>query len=196
MAAGFTEFLLTSFLIELTPGPNMVWLAALAFSKGRRPALIAVAGVATGLAMLGVLAALGLGALVAASPWIYQTIRTFGFLYLLWLAWQTWQPVSPEEGGFGSFRDGLVTNLLNPKAGLFYIAVLPAFVDPSKGPLLNQTMILVAAYVAVATVVHAAIVIFASSLRKLLVANGRILFVRRGLALGLVSVALWFLWKT
>jgi threonine/homoserine/homoserine lactone efflux protein len=196
--AGFQEFLLTSFLIELTPGPNMAWLAALALSKGRKSALIAVAGVASGLALLGGLAALGLGAVVAASPWLYQTIRAFGFLYLLWLAWETWMPPSPDEaeGGFGSFRDGLVTNLLNPKAGLFYAAVLPAFIDPAKGPVFNQTLILVAAYVAVATAVHVAIVIFASSLRKALVAGGRIMIVRRGLALGLVAVALWFLWKT
>ncbi len=194
--AGIPEFLLTSFLIELTPGPNMAWLAALALSKGRKLALIAVAGVASGLALLGGLAAIGLGAVVAASPWLYLTIRTFGFFYLLWLAWQTWQPASPDEGGFGSFRDGLVTNLLNPKAGLFYIAVLPTFIDPASGPVLNQTLTLVIGYVAVATAVHAAIVIFAASLRKALVADGSIQIVRRGLALGLVAVALWFFWKT
>jgi threonine/homoserine/homoserine lactone efflux protein len=197
MAAGIPEFLLTSLLIELTPGPNMAWLAALALSKGRRPALIAVAGVATGLALLGVLAALGLGAVVAASPWLYQTIRAFGFLYLLWLAWTTWRsPQGEAEGGFGSFRDGLVTNLLNPKAGLFYMAVLPAFVDPANGPVMPQTLLLVAAYVAVATAVHAAIVIFASGARTVLAGKGGIILVRRGLALGLVVVALWFLWNT
>jgi threonine/homoserine/homoserine lactone efflux protein len=190
------EFLLTSLLIELTPGPNMAWLAALALAKGRRPAIVAVAGVATGLAILGVLAALGLGAAVIATPWLYQTIRGFGFLYLLWLAWETWQPAAAEEGGFGSFRDGFVTNLLNPKAGLFYVTVLPAFVDPAKGSMLNQTLVHVAAYVGVATAIHAAIVIFASALRGAIVAENRIMVVRRGLALGLVTVALWFLWKT
>jgi threonine/homoserine/homoserine lactone efflux protein len=197
MAAGIPEFLLTSLLIELTPGPNMAWLAALALSKGRRPALIAVAGVATGLALLGALAALGLGALVEASPWLYQTIRAFGFLYLLWLAWDTWRPPQPEgEGGFGTFRDGLMTNLLNPKAGLFYMAVLPAFVDPARSGVMQQTLMLVAAYVTVATVVHAAIVLFAARAREAFIGDGWIVPVRRALALGLVAVALWFLWKT
>lgn len=190
------SFLLTSLLIELTPGPNMAWLAALALAKGRRTAMIAVAGVATGLLLLGLLAAFGLGALVAASPWLYQTIRAFGFLYLLYLAWDTWKPPGAEEGGFGSFRDGLMTNLLNPKAGMFYIAVLPAFVDPEKGAVLPQTLTLVLAYVGVATAVHAAIVIFASGARDALSAGGRLTLVRRALALGLVAVALWFLWST
>jgi threonine/homoserine/homoserine lactone efflux protein len=191
------SFLLTSLLIELTPGPNMAWLAALALSKGRRPALIAVAGVATGLLLLGLLAALGLGAVVAASPWLYQTIRAFGFLYLLWLAWDTWRPPSPnDQGGFRSFRDGLMTNLLNPKAGMFYIAVLPAFVEPAKGAVLPQTLILVAAYVLVATVVHAGIVLFAARTREAFAGDGWIVPVRRALALGLVAVALWFLWST
>jgi threonine/homoserine/homoserine lactone efflux protein len=189
--------MLTSLLIELTPGPNMAWLAAVALSKGRRPALMAVAGVALGLFLLGCIAALGLGAIVAATPWLYQTIRGFGFLYLLWLAWETWRP--PAENGeddFGSFRDGLVANLLNPKAGMFYIAILPAFLDPSHGFPLAQTLLFVVVYVAVATAVHATIVIFAARAREALAARQGVQRIRRLLALGLVAVALWFLWST
>jgi threonine/homoserine/homoserine lactone efflux protein len=175
----------------------MAWLAALALANGRRPALLAVAGVSTGLLVLGLLAALGLGAVIAASPWLYQTLRAFGFLYLLYLAWDTWRPPPPEDGsGFGSFRDGLITNLLNPKAGLFYLTVLPAFVDPDSGSLAIQTVTLVMAYVAVATAVHTAIVIFASGARDVLERKGATSVVRRLLALGLVAVAIWFLWST
>ncbi len=189
--------MVTSLLIELTPGPNMAWLAAVALSKGRRPALMAVAGVALGLLILGCVAALGLGAIVAATPWLYQTIRAFGFLYLLWLAWDTWRP--PREStdeDFGSFRDGLVANLLNPKAGLFYIAILPAFVDPTRGFPLAQTFLLVVLYVGVATAVHGTIVLFAARARDALAARQGVQHVRRLLAVGLVAVALWFLWNT
>jgi threonine/homoserine/homoserine lactone efflux protein len=196
-AGHMLSFLITSFLIELTPGPNMAWLAALALAKGRRPALIAVAGVSTGLLLLGLLAALGLGAIVAASPWLYHLLRAFGFLYLLYLAWETWKPPKPEDGsGFGSFRDGMMTNLLNPKAGLFYLAVLPSFIQPTGGSIANQTVILVVAYVAVATAVHSAIVLFAASARGVLEQQGLTARVRQGLSLGLVAVALWFLWST
>jgi threonine/homoserine/homoserine lactone efflux protein len=195
--AGLSEFLLTSLIIELTPGPNMAWLAATALAKGRGPALAAVAGVSLGLALLGGLAAVGLGVLVASSPWLFQTIRGFGFLYLLYLAYETWRPSAMmDEGGFASFRDGLLTNLLNPKAGLFYVAVLPAFIDPATGALLPQTLGLVAAYVVVATAVHATIVLFAASARGALEKQNAVTPVRRALAVGLAGVAFWFLWST
>jgi threonine/homoserine/homoserine lactone efflux protein len=191
------SFLVASLLIELTPGPNMAWLAAVALSRGRRAALLAVAGVASGLAVLGLLAAAGLGAMVAASPVLYQAVRVSGFLFLLWLAWDTWRPPQADEGGFGSFRDGFVTNLLNPKAGLFYIAVLPAYIDPARPDVIRETLVLVAAYVLVATAIHASIVLFASTARAALIGDGRrIVAIRRILALGLVAVAIWFVWKT
>jgi threonine/homoserine/homoserine lactone efflux protein len=174
----------------------MAWLAALSLSRGRKAAFMAVAGVSTGLLLLGLMAAAGLGTLIATSPELYQALRTFGVLYLLWLAYDTWRSPQPEESEFGSFRDGLITNLLNPKAGMFYISVLPAFLDPAKGAVSTQTLILVLAYIAVATAVHAAIVIFASAARSALGIESRMTLVRRALALGLVAVALWFFWST
>jgi threonine/homoserine/homoserine lactone efflux protein len=197
--AGIPEFLLTSFLIELTPGPNMAYLAALAVSRGRCAALAAVAGVALGLLILGCLAAVGLQALILASPWLYQTIRAVGFLYLLWLAWETWgmpEADSSESMAFEGFRKGLITNLLNPKAGVFYIAVLPAFVNPLAGSIAFQSSILAVLYVSVATIIHIAIVLFADAAGRAFASGGRIVIIRRCLALGLVGVAFWFLWKT
>jgi threonine/homoserine/homoserine lactone efflux protein len=190
-------FLLASLLIELTPGPNMAWLASVALAKGRRAALVAVAGVSIGLFLLGLLAALGLGAIVTASPWVYQTIRAFGFLYLLWLAWDIWRvPSVDEPETFSTFRDGLLTNLLNPKAGAFYLTMLPPFIDASRTDVVAQTLKLVAAYVAVATAVHAAIAVFASAARATLMDERRVVFVRRCLAVALVAVAFWFLART
>jgi threonine/homoserine/homoserine lactone efflux protein len=197
--AGIPEFLLTSLLIELTPGPNMAYLAALTIARGRFVALSAVAGVALGLMLLGLFAALGLQTLVLASPRLYQAIRYAGFFYLLWLAWETWQ--TPGTGGegneaFDGFRKGLITNVLNPKAGIFYLAVLPAFVVPNSANVAMQSVFLATLYVGVATIIHTIIVLFADAAGRALHAESRTLIIRRGLALGLAAVAFWFLWKT
>ena len=144
----FWAFVLASALIELTPGPNMAWLAIVGATEGRRPAYAAVAGVALGLAVIGLAAALGVAALVTTSPALYSGLRWGGVVYLLWLAWDSWRDVDGEaEARIAGrrlalyFRRGLVTNLLNPKAAVFYVAVLPGFTSPAL-PALPQTLTL------------------------------------------------------
>ena len=192
----------TSALIELTPGPNMAYLAIVGASQGRKPGYAAVAGVALGLAIVGIAAALGLAAAINASPALYQALRWGGVIYLLWLAYDGWQDASEEieHAPLGSsnaiyFRRGLITNILNPKAAVFYIAVLPGFVDPA-GAIMPQTLLLSATYVAVATVIHLAIVTAAGAMRPLLEDPQRSRNVRRGLSVALALVAIWFAWKT
>lgn len=199
---GLTAFVLTSLLIELTPGPNMAWLALVAATEGRRPGYAAVAGVALGLSVIGVTAAFGLAAMIAATPVLYQGLRWGGVLYLLWLAWDGWRDAdgAAENGHRGitlsrAFRRGLVTNLLNPKAAVFYVAVLPGFTDPGA-PVLTETLILTAAYVTVATVIHAGIVTLAGSANALLGNPERSRVVRRVLSASLGLVALWFFWSS
>ncbi len=155
-------FALTSLIIELTPGPNMAYLAMIAATEGRRPGYAAVAGVALGLAVVGLIAAFGLATAITAQPVLYQTLRWGGVGYLLWLAWDGWRDADAalEHAARGStllryFRRGLVTNLLNPKAAVFYIAVLPGFLPAEAA--VAQAVALSATYVAVATGVHLAI---------------------------------------
>lgn len=195
-------FLLTSLILELTPGPNMGTLASLALERGRRAGLTAVGGVSLGLAIVGVLAALGLAAAISESPAIYQALRWAGVLYLLYLALDAWRNAgggdivaSPSDGG-SLFAHGLMLNLLNPKAALFYIAVLPTFIDPARGFLLGQNLILVAIYVAVATAVHAGVVLLAAWLRPVLLAGVGERIVRRSLAALMALIAIWFAWQT
>lgn len=199
---GFWPFALASTLIELTPGPNMAWLAMVAATDGRRVGYAAVAGVALGLGLIGTAAAVGLAAAVAATPAIYEALRWGGVLYLLWLAWDGWRDAGDEaaNGNNGvtpaaAFRRGLLTNLLNPKAALFYVAALPGFTDPA-GPVLAETLILTAAYVAVATLIHAMIVTLAGSAHALLDNPDRSRLVRRVLSVALAFVALWFAWSS
>jgi threonine/homoserine/homoserine lactone efflux protein len=190
-------FMLTSFLIELTPGPNMAYLATVALAEGRRPALMAVAGVALGLAVSGIGAALGLTALAVSYPILLVALRYGGIAYLFWLAWDTWkEPKADGADELASFRRGLITNLLNPKAFVFYLSVLPGFLSDGLASALPVTLVYVAVYVLIATLVHAGIVLAADTLRPALMASGTQLMIRRVLAMGLVGVALWFAWST
>ncbi len=200
-AATLAAFALTSLLIELTPGPNMAYLALIAATEGRKPGYAAVAGVAIGLAVIGVAAALGLAALISASPVAYQALRWAGVAYLLWLAWEGWRGTTEkgEHAELGSplglfFRRGLITNLLNPKAAVFYVAVLPGFLVVEPG--ISDVITLSAVYVGVATGVHAGIVTAAGAARDWLADARREKAVRRGLSLALVGVAAWMVWKT
>lgn len=194
------EFAATSLLIELTPGPNMAYLAAVAISLGKRRALMATLGVALGLAIVGALAAFGLTAAIEAKPAIFAALRYGGALYLFWLAIDAWRHGAGEAHGaaddFASFRRGLFTNLLNPKAALFYVAVLPSFIDPARDDLLRQNLTLVAVYVGVATAVHAMIVLMSDRLRPWLRSQASERAIRRALALALAAIAIWFLYAT
>ncbi|HEY8129207.1 MAG TPA: LysE family translocator [Hyphomicrobium sp.] len=196
-------FLWISFIVELTPGPNMTYLAVLTLVEGRRAGFATVAGVAAGLLLVGILAAFGVAAFVSESPILYGLIRWLGVFYMLWLAYDIWRGVEPSEADESAptspagtyFGRGFLTNVLNPKAAIFYIAVLPQFVDPSR-MLLPQTLVLSVAYTFVATAVHATIVALASRMRPVLQDAGRMQTIRRILAAGLVFVAIWLHWST
>ena len=193
-------YIVACIAIELTPGPNMTWLAILSLDQGRRAGLMALAGVATGLAVIGVAAALGAAALITSSEIAWQVLRWAGICYLLYLAYDIWRGTeegvqAPATSDFAAFRMGLITNLLNPKAAIFYLTVPPRFIadgtDPLTG-LLWLTMI----YVAVATAIHAGIVLLAGSARTLLTSTPRITTVRRVMAVLLAGVAVWLAFTT
>jgi threonine/homoserine/homoserine lactone efflux protein len=195
-------FAVTAVLIELTPGPNMGYLAVVAASAGRRAGLAATAGVAVGLLSAGIASSLGLAAIVATSGLVYELLGWSGAFYLLWLAWEGWRdvPAGIEKpidvnGHAEYFFRGFIANLLNPKAGIFYLSVLPAFIDEAR-PLLLQTAILLAVYVTIATVIHASVVIGAAAIRPVLDNRGNNMIVRRILSVSLVLVAGWLLYTT
>lgn len=188
-------FALTCLLVELTPGPNMTYLALVALREGRRAGYAAVAGVALGLALVGLAAGLGAAELIAASPMIYQAMKWAGVAYFAWLTWESWTDAGaaagedpPPDGQL--FRRGLVTNLLNPKAVIFYGAVLPAFFDPVQ-PVQHQALVLSAVYVLVATAVHAAIVTLAGALRPMLTDAGLMRMAGKVFAVPLAGVGIW-----
>jgi len=196
-------FAVTALVIELTPGPNLAYLAILSATEGRRAGFAAVLGIAVGLLVVGLAAALGLTAIIMTSRWLYELLRWGGILYLLWLAWAGWrgEPDTPAGAVTSApsrskfFLQGLTTNLLNPKAGLFYIAVLPEFVDQTK-PVISQAAMLSVIYVAIATSVHSTIVTLAGATRPWLEQGHREIVARRVLSLLLAVIAVWLFTAT
>lgn len=192
-------FLAMVLLIEATPGPNMAYLATLTLTEGRRAGLQAVIGVALGLSLVGVAAALGLAEVLTRSPLAWSLLRWAGIAYLLWLAWDGWRGAAdPSPGQLQShgrsprfLLRGLTTNLLNPKAALFYVAMLPEFVTP-LAPALPQILTLTAISVAVASLIHVTIVALAAQAHRFLASPKRAQTTRRVLAIALLVVAIWF----
>jgi threonine/homoserine/homoserine lactone efflux protein len=133
------EFILTVLLLELTPGPNMAYLATLTLDRGRRAGLLATAGVAAGLSVHAIVAALGLGVLISQAPMIYNLLRWTGVAYLLYLAWETWQSNGKTRSNMAAaassslFWRGFFSNVFNPKSILFFISVVPGFIQHDSG---------------------------------------------------------------
>jgi threonine/homoserine/homoserine lactone efflux protein len=181
----------------------MAYLAVLSTFTGRRAGVAATLGIALGLMIVGLASALGLAAVVANSRLLYEGLRWIGALYLFWLAWEGWrgeQETSPGNAPWPTehskyFLRGLVTNLFNPKAGVFYVAMLPTFLDEAR-PLLSQAVILAAIYVSLATSVHLAVVLAADAARPWLEDRQRSGITRRILSLLLVAIAVWLLFAT
>lgn len=198
--AAWASLMLAILLIELTPGPNMAWLAALSLGQGRRAGLAACAGIALGLLVNALVAGFGVAAFVVANPGWWEVLRWSGVAFMLWLAWEAWRDagVPPkaeaeplQRPAQRHFVSGLVVNLLNPKALLFFAVLIPQYLGSGAPP---ATLVIAVSLVSVviATAVHVAIVLTGSSLSRWLADGGRSRPVRRGLALSLLLVALWF----
>jgi threonine/homoserine/homoserine lactone efflux protein len=194
------SFLVTSILIELTPGPNMTWLATLGASRGRKIALAAVAGICLGLAVAGLVAGIGLTAVLTQWPVLFQALRWFGTVYLFYLAWEAWTNSDGHEGQLDggatrAFQQGLISNILNPKAYLFYAAVLPQFITGSM-PVVAEVSMFTAIYVVVATAIHSAIAILSGSLASFLKTSPNAITIRQSLAILIAMAAIWFFYST
>jgi threonine/homoserine/homoserine lactone efflux protein len=136
-------FLGLSVLLILTPGPNQALLTSRVLSGGRRAGWAVVRGLSCGMALHVVAAIVGLSALLASSSTVFGWVKLLGGAYLVYLgataflrarrrADEDAAPEPPERAG-SPFRDGLMSMALNPKAGVFFVAVVPQFVTPGAG---------------------------------------------------------------
>jgi threonine/homoserine/homoserine lactone efflux protein len=184
----------------LTPGPNMIYLISRSICQGRMAGLISLAGVALGFLFYMVFAALGITSLIFAVPYAYDALRLTGAAYLLYLAWQALKPDGrspfqvrdlPKDSNGKLFAMGLVTNLLNPKVAMLYLSLLPQFIDPSRGDVLAQSLLLGSMQVAISVSVNALIAITAGTIAAFLARRPRWVMAQRwimGTVLGGLAV--------
>ena len=196
MSINWIEFGFAVLVIELTPGPNMAWLAALSLAEGRRAGWVATAGIGIGLALNAMLAALGLVELLSVRPGLQSGLRWAGVGLMLFLAWQAWREAdltgtTAQHRGLGRhFLSGLLVNLFNPKAMLFFVVVVPPFLG-GAAPSIAQAMGFAAISVGLATAVHLGIVAGGARAHGLSGNPRRMQKVRRVMALIMLGVALW-----
>lgn len=193
-------FALVALGMVLTPGPNMIYLISRSISQGRIAGLISLGGVALGFVFYMLCAALGLTALLFAVPYAYDALRFAGAAYLLWLAWQAVRPGGrspfqvhklPADSPRKLFAMGFLTNLLNPKIAMLYLALLPQFIDPAQGSMLTQSVALGFTQIAVSVSVNAMIAIAAGSIAAFLASHPAWLVIQRWL-MGTVLAGLAF----
>lgn len=192
-------FALAVLLVELTPGPNMGWLVTLTLAEGKRAGLAAIGGIALGLAGNAALSVLAASFILAQNAALAQVMSALAAALMAWLAWQAWRAsgnptAAATPAARPSFYAGLVINLLNPKAALFFITVMPQFIAGGP-PSLPQGLAMAAISVSIATSIHFALVLGAERMRPILMAQNRALIVRRVLAVGMLGVAAWFVIK-
>jgi len=166
-------FALVSLAVVLTPGPNMIYLISRSITQGPAAGMVSLGGVALGFVFYMLCAAFGITALLFAIPFAYDALRLSGAAYLLWLAWQALKPGGRSpfkvrqlavDGPRKLFAMGLLTNLLNPKIAMLYLALLPQFIDPATGSVLTQSLALGSVQTVISVSVNAMIALAAGSI--------------------------------
>jgi len=147
LGTAVATFALVALALTLTPGLDSALVLRSALTKGRREAAATGAGIIAGLFVWGAAAAVGVSALLTASHLAYEGLRFVGAAYLVWfgvrllvraLRPDTHAPEADavvQGSAWRAARQGLATNLLNPKVGVFYVALLPQFIPPHDNPL-------------------------------------------------------------
>ncbi|WP_025120946.1 MULTISPECIES: LysE family translocator [unclassified Serratia (in: enterobacteria)] len=160
--------------LTVTPGPDMLLIASRSLSQGRGAGFASLAGIQLGTYCHALAAALGLSQLFVAVPLAYDAVRLLGAAYLLYLAWKTLRSGSKLQAANGLqnmsakriFRQGLLTNLLNPKMALFVLALFPQFINLQAGSIVVQMLILATILNVIGLVINGAVILMVNGLKS------------------------------
>lgn len=181
--------------VYVLPGPDMALVMATSASRGVSTGLLTALGIAASRFLHVMMSGLGLAALMATHPQLFDAVRWIGAGYLLWLAWKVIRARSaledsPEaaESGRAAIARGFLTNLLNPKALIFCALFLPQFVSPAHGAVLPQFALLAAVLVIVGLCFDAAYAFATCGLARLLKGRRPMVKLQKGLLGGVFVV--------
>ncbi len=148
-------FFAAAALLALSPGPDNLFVMAQSAQYGRVAGQLVTLGLSTGLVVHTIAVVFGLAALVKASAIAFTVLKFIGAAYLLYLAWKAFRSgTSAQSGSSGPvdcvrlYRRGIIMNLSNPKVSIFFLAFLPQFADPARGPVVPQLMLLGLVFIA------------------------------------------------
>jgi threonine/homoserine/homoserine lactone efflux protein len=190
-------FIGAALALLLIPGPAVLYITARSASQGRVAGLVSVLAIETANFVQAVAAALGLSAILLSSALAFDVVKYLGAVYLIYLGIRKLlagdnsaeEEVVKQESLARIYWQGFAINILNPKTALFFFAFLPQFIDPAKGNVVTQNLLLGAIFVGMAIITDSIYALLASSLAGKLTGNKRFQRGQRYFA-GLIYVGL------
>jgi threonine/homoserine/homoserine lactone efflux protein len=197
------SFLGAAILLTLMPGPDILFVIAQSISQNKKAGIATALGLCSGLIVHITAATLGISAIIYQSALAFAVVKYAGATYLLYLAWQSFKE---KETGFtinnnkpleyqSLYKKGILMNLLNPKVSLFFLALLPQFVNKSMGHITLQMFILGVVFLIQALVIFVAVSVFSEKLRHFLLTNSFIakrMNIIKGSLLALIGIQIVF----
>ncbi|WP_201363459.1 LysE family translocator [Dictyobacter formicarum] len=174
-------FLAASWTINIAPGPDMLYVLTRSAGMGRLAGIVSALGIAVGCLIQTGIVALGLASLLTAVPLVYDFIKYAGAAYLIYLGLRTLltsrhtliTPTVKPASLWRIFLQGVITNVLNPKVALFFLAFLPQFTDPARGPIPLQLILLGTLFNISGTLINSVVALLASTFGSWLKRNAR-----------------------
>jgi threonine/homoserine/homoserine lactone efflux protein len=183
-ARHFLLFLAAALLLAITPGPGIFYVLARSLAGGRPEGMLSSFGTFVGGLFHVLAAALGISAILAASAVAFHTVKYAGAAYLVWLGIRMIRARNEETivsasqpAAAGAFRQGILTEVLNPKTALFFLSFIPQFIAPERGHVFLQFVLLGALSVLLNTAADLVVVVLAAPLERRLKSSVRF---RRG----------------
>jgi threonine/homoserine/homoserine lactone efflux protein len=184
--AAFLTFLVAALALNIAPGPDMLYVIGRSVGQGRKAGIVSSLGVFVGCWVHILAAAVGIAALLRSSPVAFNVVRYVGAAYLIYLGIRmlaqkadlTSQQLKTQSLG-AIFRQGAITNMLNPKVAIFFLAFLPQFIDAQRGSVALQIVVLGLIFNVGGTLVNLAVAYAGGTLGELLRRNQSIARLQR-----------------